>query len=236
MTIRNILTGSILVALAAARVQGAEMPAVKLTQEAADIKVEIDGKPFTTYYFNDGHGQAVRAAVFLPGAGGGWHADDFGSVDRRAEQIHAQGRSSASSVDVDRAGRSEGLPGRISRWITGRLWTRWQPPPHQTHVKFDKVEGDTIQEQVTWDGLDGKPVLNETRTFRFLTLADGSRAVDFTSAFTPTSAAVTFGETKEAGLCAVRVNPQISSKPTITNASRPDWREGNLGQAGQVVR
>jgi len=62
-------------------------------------------------------------------------------------------------------------------------------------------------------------VLKETRTVRFFTFDDGQRGIDFTLAFTPAgNDRVTFGDTKEAGLCAVRVAKSISDKPMLTNS------------------
>ena len=36
-----------------------------------------------------------------------------------------------------------------------------QTQPEQRHVKFEKLEGDTMVERLTWDGPDGKPMLDE---------------------------------------------------------------------------
>ena len=48
-------------------------------------------------------------------------------------------------------------------------------------------------------------MMKETRTVRFFAFPDGNRGIDITSVFAPITGAVTFGETKEAGLCSVRM-------------------------------
>jgi hypothetical protein len=93
--------------------------------------------------------------------------------------------------------------------------------PHQRHVGFDKVDGDTIVERLEWEGKDrGPALLTETRTIRFMTFPDGNRGVDLTIALTPAGdQPVTLGDTKEAGLCSVRFNKDAAEKGTITNAA-----------------
>jgi hypothetical protein len=175
---------------------------VKLTQEPTVIKVEIDGKPFTTYWYADGNGREYVRPFFYPVL-----ASDGTPVtaDQNTSKEHPHHRSMwVSHGDVNGA----------DHWA----YTQ-KPSPKQRHVKFDKVEGDTIVQQLVWESKDLQPMLNETRTFRFFAYPDGSRGVDFTSSFTPVSGPVTFGDTKEAGLCSVRVAKSISDKPTLTNSA-----------------
>jgi len=94
-----------------------------------------------------------------------------------------------------------------------------KPNPRQRHLKFDRLEDDSFVEQLEWEGKGGAaPILREKRTVHFFALDDGTRAMDVTSAFTPTGGPVTFGDTKEAGIVAVRVARDIADKPTLTNA------------------
>src|SRR5205823_12692863 len=95
----------------------------------------------------------------------------------------------------------------------------------QRHMKFDKVEGDTIVEELEWEGAtpDAPTILKETRTLRFFALDDGTRGIDLTVVFTPTKGDVTFGDTKEAGIAAVRVHPEIGN-----NDKGAKHRDGKL--------
>ena len=86
-------------------------------------------------------------------------------------------------------------------------------------------------------GRDRRRAEGDRAPFRFFTFDDGQRGIDFTLAFTPAgNDRVTFGDTKEAGLCAVRVAKSISDKPDAHQLARPVGREAGLGQAGGVVR
>jgi hypothetical protein len=96
----------------------------------------------------------------------------------------------------------------------------WAHKGHkQRHVKFDKVEGDTIVEELEWEGetAEAPPVLKETRTLRFFALEDGTRGIDLTVVFTPTNEKVVFGDTKEAGIVAVRVHQEIGNSEKGAN-------------------
>ena len=75
-------------------------------------------------------------------------------------------------------------------------------------------------QELEWEARGGEGVLlRETRTARFFAFDDGQRGIDFALAFTPAGRQrITFGDTKEAGLCAVRVKKSISDKPTLTNS------------------
>jgi len=61
--------------------------------------------------------------------------------------------------------------------------------------------------------------LNEERTLRFFATSDGSRGVDVTSVYTPIDKPVIFGDTKEAGLVAVRVAGAIAKTSVITQST-----------------
>ncbi|HYE21710.1 MAG TPA: PmoA family protein, partial [Tepidisphaeraceae bacterium] len=84
----------------------------------------------------------------------------------------------------------------------------------QKHLGFDKVEGDTIVQRLEWSGKlgAGPALLNETRTLRFFALEDGTRGIDLTVTLVPAgNEPVTLGDTKEAGLCSVRVHAEIGN-------------------------
>jgi hypothetical protein len=172
---------------------------VKLTQQQNRVVVEVGGKPFTEYYFADEEGRPYVRPYFFPvrAADGA----EITSDQIRSKGDHPHHRSLwVSHGDVNGA----------DHWAI-----KGTNPPKQRHVKFNKVEGDTIVQELVWEDKDGQPMLNETRTIRFHAYGDGGRGIDITSEFKAASGAVKFGDTKEAGLCSVRVVKSISDNPTL---------------------
>lgn len=180
--------------------------AVELKQTETAVEVTVDGKPFTTYRFapTKDDPQFVRPYFFPVLAADG---AQLTSDQATSGGDHPHHRSFyVAHGDVNGADHWSLMLG--------------DKQPRQRHLGFDKAEGDTMVERLAWDGADGKPVLNETRTFRFFAFDDGSRGVDLEVALTPAGdQPVTLGDTKEAGLCSVRVAKPISDKSTITTAA-----------------
>ncbi len=151
-------------AMASAAFAADESPqAVKLTQDANHIHVEIDGKPFTDYWFGPhGSRQFVRPFFFpvLAADETPVTSDQYLMVPRSEHPHHQSMWVSHISVNG------------VDHWsLKGR-----PHPAKQNHVKFDKVEGDMFIEQLDWEGKDpGKTLLHETRTMKFMAFPDGSR-------------------------------------------------------------
>ena len=192
------------VTLFAASALAADAPAVKLQQEEGRVVVTVGDKPFTVYHFGDAEGRSFVRPYFYP--------------------VRAADGTEVTSDQVVSGGDH---PHHRSLWVShgdvngADHWSFAQKPePKQRHVKFAQLGGDTLVQELEWEAKGGDGVLlRETRTVRFFAFEDGSRGIDFALAFTPAGdKAVTFGDTKEAGLCAVRVKKSISDKPTLTNA------------------
>lgn len=177
---------------------------VKLAQEQGVIQVSIDSKPFTAYYFADGRGAPLLRPFLYP-------------------VLAADGTELTTDQSKPRPGEAKDHPHHRSIWVgQGAVngadhWAN--STVKQRHIQFQKVEGDTIVEELEWDGKDGQPLLRETRTLRFLSWPDGARGIDMTLTFNPTAESVTFGDTKEAGLCAVRLVKAIADTAVITNSA-----------------
>jgi hypothetical protein len=179
---------------------------VKLTQGPTSVKVEVGGKEFTTYHFAAGEDKDFHRPFAYPVyAADGQVVTSDQIVTNRKEHPHHR------SVWV-----AHGDVNGVDHWAHKGF--------KQRHVGFDKVEGDTIVERLEWEGKtpDAPPLLNEVRTLRFVALEDGTRGIDLTVALTAGKEAVTFGDTKEAGIASVRVHPQMGTdkgpKAKLTNS------------------
>ncbi|HZN66111.1 MAG TPA: PmoA family protein [Tepidisphaeraceae bacterium] len=175
-----------------------------LKEEDGRVVVTIGDKPFTVYHFADNEGRDYVRPYFHP--------------------VHAADGTEVTSDQVLTKGDH---PHHRSLWVShgdvngADHWSFAQKPsPKQRHVKFSRMDGDTFVQELEWETKGGQGVLlRETRTARFFAFEDGGRGIDLTLAFTPAGRErVTFGDTKEAGLCSVRVKKSISDNPTLTNA------------------
>lgn len=200
----HTLLGAFLAAASACVAPAGEAPAVKLQQETAAIRVEIGGQPFSAYCFADPKGSPLVRPFLYPVL-----APDGTEVT--ADQMLAKGGDH---------------PHHRSMWVAhGDIngvdhWT-WKEAaqPKQRHVGFSKAEGDTIVEQLEWEGKTSEPLLKETRTLRFFAFPDGARGIDLASIYEPAAGKVTFGDTKEAGLCSVRVAKDLAKTAVLTNST-----------------
>jgi hypothetical protein len=194
--------------------------AATLTEKNGAVDVAIGGKPFTVYHFNDAEGRPFVRPYFHPVRSGDGTEVTSDQVLSRGDHPHHRSLW-VSHGDVNGADH----------------WSFQQnPPPKQRHVRFARVEGDTIVQELEWEakGGGGSPLLRETRTVRFFALEDGGRGIDLTIALTPTGAEkVTLGDTKEAGLCAVRVKKDISDSPTLTNARGQTGEDKTWGKSAE---
>jgi hypothetical protein len=217
------VTFSGLIACGLTRRADAATARVSLDESNRVVNVTIDGKPFTTYHFDDQKDPQFVRPYFYPvlaADGTPVTSDQVLAKKENPKADHPHHRSLwVAHGDID----------GVDHWtIAPKDKTK---PPHQKHIAFDKVGGDTIVERLEWEGKDrGPAILKETRTWRFFAYPDGARGVDLSVALTPTDdKAVTLKDTKEAGLCSVRVAKPISDEPTLTN-SQGKGGEGTNGE------
>jgi hypothetical protein len=202
-------------AFAASAVRAEEGATVKIAQLDNHLDVTVGGKPFTSYWFAKRDDRPYVRPFFFPVMAPGdvpVTSDQFPIP--KADHPHHQ------SLWV-----SHGDVNGVDHWTL----LKGTNSPRQMHVKFSRVDADGFIEQLQWENNDHQPMLDETRTVRFLALPDGSRAIDITSAFTPIDGPVTFGDTKEAGLMAVRLATPISDHPTLTQSTGASG-EGMAGE------
>ena len=181
---------------------------VKLTEGPTSVKVEIGGKPFTEYRFAAGDDKFFFRPFAYPVL-----ASDGQAVTSDQIATNPKEHPHHRSLWV-----AHGMVNGVDHWSHKDGAT-------QRHIRFARIEGDTLVEELEWSGK--KPadpaLLKETRTLRFAQDADGARTIDLTIVLTPAGGAVTLADTKEAGLAAVRVHPEIGTdkgpKATLTNSA-----------------
>lgn len=185
--------------------RGADVPAVKVaTVDDNHLHIELNGTPFTDYWFGTRGDRVYVRPFFLPilaSDGTPLTSDQYTAP--KGDHPHHQSMWVAHE-DVN----------GVNHWlITGK------PSAKQEHLRFEKIVADGFVEDLQWDDQQGAAMLNETRTAHFSTYEDGTRAIDLTVALTPAKDAVTLADAKDAGLCAVRVIKAISDTATITNSA-----------------
>ncbi len=184
--------------------------------EQSQIDVLIDNKPFTTYRY--GGSQLETRSI------GTTTHDPL--VRPFFTPLHAADGTEVTS-DECVSKNDPHHPHHRSVWVGhgdingADSWTfAGKPTPRrQVHVQFEQLSDDGFVELLDWQGTDGRPVMRERRSVKFIASADGCRAIDLEMAFTPSAGDVKWGDTKEAGLCAVRVAKGISDACTITNSA-----------------
>ncbi len=189
---------------------GADVPGVKIsTVDDSHLHVEINGAPFTDYWFGTRGDRPYVRPFFLPIL-----ASDGTPVTSDQYNVPKGDHPHHQSMWV----AHEDVNG-VNHWlITGK------PAAKQEHLRFEKVDADGFVEDLQWDDQQGAAMLNETRTVRFSSYPDGTRAIDLTVALSPAKDAVTLADAKDAGLCAVRLIKALSDTATITNS---------VGQTGE---
>jgi hypothetical protein len=177
---------------------------IQITTADNHLHVEMNGTPFTDYWFGTRPDRPYVRPFFLPVL-----ASDGTPVTSDQYTVKGGDHPHHQSMWV----AHEDVNG-VNHWLlTGK------PPAQQHHIKFEKIDADGFVEDLVWDDAKAQPMLDEIRTVRFIPYEDGTRGIDVTVALTPAKEAVTLEDAKDAGLCAVRVIKAISDTSTITNSA-----------------
>lgn len=186
---------------------------VTLTEKPNQISVSIDNKPFTDYWFGKRPDRPYARPFFYPvlaADGTPLTSDQYGQREHPHHNSLWVGQGDVNGAD---------------HWAL-----HGEKTPKERHVAFEKVSGDTVVEDLEWEGKSHQPILRERRALRFMTFDDGTRGIEFKLEFTPISGPVNFGDTKEAGLVAVRMAKAISDHPTLTNSSGQHGEKATWGR------
>lgn len=191
--------------------QGVEGGVVLTEEPEGHLSVKINGDLFTNYYFNSDVVRPYFHPVIGPTGKG---------VTR----------------DFPMTPQTEGTPGRYpfdhphhrSLWIAhGDVngTDNWSEGPNhatQRHAGFSRLISGPVygsfDATTEWLDREGRVVMTETRRVTFFNIGEDERLMDVSLRFNTGSNTVTFGDTKEGGLIAVRV----ASSMDAPDKSRPD--------------
>ena len=194
------------------RSRGVEM---RYDPVAATMQVKLGNRPFTTYCF----GPSCARPHFYPflGPGGTQMTRQYPMckdvVDETRDHVHHRGIWVALG-DVNGTDN----------------WTENEGHAWQTHRQLTDLTQGPVLGQFThtldWEDHHHVKVLHEVRTIRFYRLSNSVRVVDLTVALVATEGDVKIGDTKEGGVCSVRV-------PTEMDANKGGRIENSFGGLGE---
>ena len=103
-------------------------------------------------------------------------------------------------------------------------WSESGRHSKQVHQEFESLQSGPVFGRIValnhWLDITEKKLLEELRTLTFYNVPQDGRLVDMTIEFRATEGALFFGDTKEGGICSIRVATSMDAKQdgTIVNA------------------
>jgi hypothetical protein len=192
---------------------------IQLNSQTARACVTIDGKPFTDYVYGHYICRPCLYPVLTPTGQRLTRAYPFEDVEGE-NQDHYHHRSIYTA---------HGEVNGFNLWDEGT-----GGPGHGSMLQRGEptvsVDGDVarIEGTVDWVGPFGQPLLEEGRTIKIQ--ADGDlRIIDHVSHLRAVHGDVTFGDTKEGGMFAIRVPTSMDAK----EKGRIENSEGDVYDSGQ---
>ena len=179
---------------------------VTLKQTPKTIDILIAGRPFTAYHFTNPTfvGQQLRRPYFFPvyGLGQVTMTRPYPLTDEKIPDNVAKDHPHHTSLWV-----AYGDVNGVDNWSIGAK-AGWM-----IHKTFECVESGpvmgTFRETLDWTTADKKPVMAEVRTARVYNLPEAHRMLDLELVFQAKYGQVKFGDTKEGGLCSIRMRPEF---------------------------
>jgi hypothetical protein len=165
------------------------------------LDIAQDGEPVTTYHFGDGSPLPIPSKPFF-------HPLNLEGLSLTREVAP----KSAPPPKIDHTHHR-------SLWVAhgdingADIWSDEKGHGWQKHVKFTSVFSGPVvagfTEELTWTDRDGKPLLDEVRTFRAWRAAAAGRFLDLEIALRASHGPVTLGDTKEGGICSLRIREPL---------------------------
>ncbi len=194
-----------------------EAKPVKLVtrEDTSAISVTVGGELVTAYHFASDYKKPFMYPVL--GSDGarmtrGWPMENIDGEPQ--DHVHQKSfwvaHGKVNGVDFWGEGRGSGT----------------QRTDEIAKVESGEVRG-VIHARNSWVDKDGKTIVSEEREYVFYLTPPELRIIDLTVTFTAPEGDVTFGDTKEGGIAAFRVNPVI-------NANRSGEIRNSVGAVGEA--
>jgi len=227
---------SCVLAFAAATALAGEAAGVQLKKGEESVEITLDGKPFTTYHFDNkpSMNQRILRPYFYPVLGPN-------QVPMTRNYPLAEGDPKGVNADH---------PHHTSLWVAyGSVngvddWSNAAPSKDkagkpkagagwQIHKALDAVESGAesgmFRETLDWTDAEKKPVMAEVRTVRIPRPKDDTcRILDLEITLQAKYGKVVFGDTKEGGLCSTRMRTELRGDKAGTNGRLVN-SSGDLG-------
>jgi len=183
-------------------------PGVELTDTPGEkVEVKIDGELFTNYNYSAEYTRPFCLPIVGP----------YGDTVTRHYPID----------EVE--GETEDHHHHKSFWVSwGEIngmdhWSESGRHCKQVHQEFKSMDSGPVFGRFValnhWLDVQENKLLEEERTLTFYRVPQAGRLVDQTVVFTATQGAIFFGDTKEGGICSIRVATSMDAKEngTIVN-------------------
>jgi hypothetical protein len=196
---------------------------VKITQDADHVQVEIDGKPFTTFYLHEG--DAMKPFLYpLRTADGKIITRHFPMEKVEGEPVDHQHQRGLWFGHEDVNGSDFWNNETSDSYVKSRPKRGWIKVDKITEAKGGKT--GVIGAQMTWSALDGTKILEEKRVMTFSGDAK-VRTIDLDITLTALTA-VKFGDAKD-GVLGIRLARSMQED------SADKGRVDNLAHTGTMV-
>lgn len=199
---------------------------VQVRQAAEDrVDVLIEGQPFTSMHFRQDETKVYLHPVIGPTGAAVTRHFPMREVEGERRD-HPHHRSIWTAHGDIKVGDFDRPPSNY--WHEGRPETTGlQRVRRIVRAVSGPVFGQIVAE-IDWMAPDGKRDFTETRTYTFFRGDDGHRIIDLTSALKFTEGDTRFGDTKEGGMCAVRVATSMDEQSP--GSGRMVNAEGQAGE------
>jgi hypothetical protein len=189
---------------------------VGVVRRADAVEISVGGRLFTVYNFP----KEVARPYFYPVIGPG-----LVQITRNYPMLEGVPKETSDHRHHRSLWVAHGDVNGVDNWSEERDHGR------QVNRRVKECEGGPafgiFRHDLDWVSHRGKRVLSEEREIRVYNVSPEQRIMDLTLTFTATAGAVTFGDTKEGGLCSVRVATSMD----VTRGGRIENAYGAIGEA-----
>lgn len=184
------------------------------------VDVLIEDKLFTSYHYGEQWKKPFLYPVNTDGGIGITRSFPIEETDQKKSDDHPHHKSFWTAYGevslINKADESENSPKPVDCWAEGAD-SGLQMSGEVTHGSGDAY--GWIAAKNTWVDTNKRPLVDEAREYRFYGTPEKARLVDVFVTFTASYGDVKFTDTKEGGIVAVRMRPELTgSNAHITNA------------------